>query len=85
MGNIANAMKRDYSVLLIEDLVLKDSGESVNSAQMDLLMMLLLGGAERSRKQFHSLLASVSPPLEIVEVWRAEGGDNQSVVEVKLK
>ena len=77
-------MEKDYSRLIIDDMVLADVGERLTGAEMDLLMMLLPSGLERSLAQWESLLASTEPPLEIEKVW-SRPEEYQSVMEVRLK
>lgn len=77
-------MDKDYSRLLIDDMVLADVGERLTGAEMDLLMMLLPSGLERSLGQWERLLASVEPPLEIEKVW-SPSEEYQAVIECRLK
>lgn len=77
-------MEPQNSILVIEDIVLMDSHETQLNAEMDILMMLLFGGRERTSKHWQELLMSVSPPLEIINVWRAHN-EFQAVIEAKRK
>ena len=70
--------------MILEDIVLGDEGETLKKAEMDLLMMLLFGGIERTLEHWRTLLANVTPPLEIVRIWETRD-DFQAVLEVKLK
>ena len=71
------------SRLLIDDIVLKDVGESISNAEMDLQMLLLCNGEERSLYQWKHLLTSCTPRLRFVQVWSAPG-EQQSIVEAAL-
>ena len=82
LSNIAKAMNPEGSTLLIEDLVLKDQGETDTNAEMDLLMMLLFDGKERTLQQWQSMLSKVSPPVSLVKVWSAEN-ERQAILEVR--
>lgn len=56
LGHIREAMKPGYSKLLIHDLVLPNRGATAYQCIYDMLMMSFNGGAERSRKQWSTLL-----------------------------
>ena len=71
------------SRLLINEMVLADRNETLVRADMDMLMFFISNGMERSRTQWKDLLASVSPPLKLIDVWSAPG-DQQSVMEISL-
>ena len=62
LKNISQAMKRDSRLLISEILIEegKDSGKS-----LDLLMMVLFSGKERTQKQFKTLAAKAGLSLEI--------------------
>ena len=81
LKNTVAAMKKDYSKLLINELVLPDSGVSPYEAFLDLSMMALETGAERSSKQWHDLLASVG--LRIEKIWPSGVGAD-GIVEAVL-
>ncbi len=82
LQNQISAMEKDYSKLLINDMVLPDVGASMFPAAMDVSMMTLLTGMERTRTQWHELLDSVG--LKINGIWTlVEGGE--SVIETALK
>lgn len=79
--NIANAMDSN-SRLLIDDLCLADTGVDTTSASLDILMMLLTGGLERSELQWKNLVSSISPPLKIERIW-TQRSDRESLIEIK--
>ncbi|KAL8928415.1 MAG: hypothetical protein Q9172_000901 [Xanthocarpia lactea] len=64
LSNIAAAMRKGYSKLLIDELVLPDTNVSPRGAFLDLSMMALETGAERSSRQWHDMLASVGLRIE---------------------
>ena len=78
----AEAMRPKYSRLLIEDHVVDDRDAHHRPATSDILMMLLLTGIERTRRQWTDLLASVG--LVIVKIWPSRRG-LQSVIEAMKK
>ncbi|KAI9875694.1 MAG: hypothetical protein M1830_008092 [Pleopsidium flavum] len=82
LQNQISAMEKDYSRLLVNDMVLPDVGAAMFPAAMDVSMMTLLTGMERTRAQWHELLDSVG--LKINGIWTlVEGGE--SVIETVLK
>ena len=74
-------MKKGYSKVLINDMVLPDRNAPMFSAYMDLTMMTVLGSGERTSKQWHELLGSVG--LGIEKIYLGEG--TESVIEATLK
>ena len=82
LSNTAKAMST-HSRLIINDIVLADTSEAADRANMDILMLFISNGLERSASQWTGLLSTVDPPLEIVKIWTI-AGDPQSVVEARL-
>ncbi|KAL9094483.1 MAG: hypothetical protein Q9165_003333 [Trypethelium subeluteriae] len=78
LARTAEAMTPGYSKLLIEDHVVDDIGAHHRPAASDVLMMLVLSGIERTRKQWYALLEKIG--LEIVQIWPSKRG-HQSVIE----
>ena len=74
-------MRRGYSKLLISELVLPARGASLFAASLDLQMMGLHAGMERSETQWHKLLQSAG--LTIVKIWQSMSG-GESVIEASL-
>lgn len=75
-------MSHGYSKLLISELVLPQCGAALFPASLDMQMMGLHAGMERSETQWHELLDSEG--LEIVKVWQLMPG-GESVIEATLK
>ncbi|KAJ5656088.1 hypothetical protein N7507_008038 [Penicillium longicatenatum] len=82
LSNTAKAMQ-SYSRLLINEIVLSDTNESLVRCDMDMLMLYLCNGMERTKTQWAGLLAKAEPPLELVDVWSVPE-DQQSVIEARL-
>ncbi|PWY95175.1 S-adenosyl-L-methionine-dependent methyltransferase, partial [Aspergillus sclerotioniger CBS 115572] len=82
LSNTAKAMQ-PHSRLLINEMVLADRNETLVRADMDMLMLFLSNGMERTKTQWTEMLARVEPPLKIVEIWSVVG-DQQSVIETCL-
>lgn len=67
LSNTAKAMT-SQSRLLINEMVLSDTEESLLRAEMDMLMLFLCNGMERTKTQWAELLSKAEPPLKIVDV-----------------
>jgi uncharacterized SAM-dependent methyltransferase len=82
LKNIADAMAPD-SRLLIGEMVVPDKPEGVDKTAywMD-LCMLIIGGKERSEREFSELLDSTG--LKLVKIWTSKVG-SQTVIECRLK
>jgi hypothetical protein len=73
------------SRLLIADLVIPpktEVGEDMSPYWMD-MVMIAIGGKERSEKEFKELFESVG--LEFVKIWEEKGVGHQAVIEGRLK
>ena len=77
LKNIADAMAPD-SRLLIGEIVVPDKPEGVDKTVywMD-LCMLIIGGKERSEKEFSDLLDSAG--LKLVKIWRSKLGSQTGI------
>ena len=82
LRHTAAAMRPGYSKLLISEFVLPQRGTALFPASLDIQMMGLHAGMERSERQWHELLDSEG--LEIVKVWQVMPG-SESVIEARLK
>ncbi|KAG4416780.1 hypothetical protein IFR04_010109 [Cadophora malorum] len=67
LQHIVTAMKPGYSKLLIFEWILPDVGTPLYPALLDINMLALLSGMERTETQWTELLSSVE--LEIVKFW----------------
>lgn len=81
LGNTVKAMEKGYSKLLINDFVLPDTNVPLHPALLDIMMMSLCSGVERSEKQWNALLDSVG--LQVVKIWRS--GGVEAMIETMLK
>ncbi len=59
-------MEKDYSILLINEYVVPETGAPVRTTAMDTQMISLFVGMERSEKQWISLLSLSG--LNLVEI-----------------
>ncbi|KAL9596013.1 MAG: hypothetical protein Q9219_006097 [cf. Caloplaca sp. 3 TL-2023] len=81
LQHTADAMTRGYSRLLINEWVLADRNSGLIPATMDINMMCLFAGMERTHSQWTELLASTG--LKIVKLW-GSGSNSESVIEAML-
>ncbi|KAL8840336.1 MAG: hypothetical protein Q9170_001351 [Blastenia crenularia] len=82
LQHTAEAMRKGYSRLLINEWVLSDTECSFLPAAMDINMMCLFAGTERTRSQWDALLGSAG--LKIVKCW-GPGHEAESLVEAVLQ
>ncbi|KAK9857903.1 Demethylsterigmatocystin 6-O-methyltransferase [Penicillium brevicompactum] len=78
LRNTISAMARDYSKILIVDFVLPDTETPLMQSSMDIQMMSIGAGMERSKQQWINLLKSVG--LEVTGIWSQSPG-MESVIE----
>lgn len=78
LRNTVSAMVPDYSKILIVDFVLPDTETPLMQASLDIQMMSIGAGVERSERQWRELLGSVG--LEIAGIWSQSPG-MESVIE----
>lgn len=83
LRNTAKSMERGYSKFLIGDYVLPSTNVPLEALTSDFIMMTYLGGIERTRRQWETLLDSCG--LKIVEIWGGLRSSVPSVIEAELK
>ncbi|KAI1756990.1 putative O-methyltransferase [Xylaria castorea] len=79
--NIANAMRKGYSKLLINDIVMPRTGASLTQTVMDTQCMALGSAYERTEPMWTSLLQEAG--LKIVKIW-PDGRGYESLIEAEL-
>ena len=75
-------MKPNFSKLLISEYILPDRDTALFPATLDIQMMGLHAGMERSEKQWRTLLDSAG--LKVVKIWQELKG-GEGVIEAMLK
>lgn len=80
--NTMSAMAEDYSRILIVEFMLSDTDTPLMQAALDIQMMSIGAGVERSERQWRNLLDSVG--LEITGIWNQASG-MESVIEAMPK
>jgi hypothetical protein len=81
LNNLVPAFKRGYSKLLITDIVIPPKGASTFQAAVDVLMMTVLAGCERTEAAWTKLLNTAG--FKIVKVWPDTRGI-ECVIEAEL-
>jgi hypothetical protein len=69
----------EQSILLIDELVIPDTGASSFSQQLDFTMMAMFNSTERTVPHWRSMLAEVG--LEITQVYRYDPELEYSILE----
>ncbi|KAI1427702.1 S-adenosyl-L-methionine-dependent methyltransferase [Xylaria sp. FL1777] len=82
LKNTAAAMKPGYSKLLLSEFVLPASNCPLYPAILDINMMTLLNGMQRTEDQFSELLDAAG--LKVVKFWSV-GAETEGLVEATLK
>ena len=75
-------MEKGYSILLINDYVVPETGASIHTAAMDIQMMSLVAGIERTHSQWTKLLSLSG--LSLTRVWHS-GNRFESIIEASVK
>lgn len=66
LGHIMKVMDKD-SVILIDDMVLRNKGAHWRQTQLDLLVMAGLAAMERTERQWYSMLEAAG--LKVKEIY----------------
>lgn len=75
-------MDKDYSMLLINDYVVPETGASLRTAAMDIQMMSLSAGMERTERQWVHLLGMSG--LSVAKIWYSETG-SESIIQATAR
>lgn len=70
------------SVILIDEMVLPNSGTHWQAAQLDMIMMINLAAKERSNKEWNVLLDDAG--LQLKNIWTYDPSIHHAVIEVVL-
>lgn len=81
LQHLAAGMRKGYSKLLVNEIIIPEVGASDFIIACDLVMMGLGGGMERTKSHWSSLLESAG--LRIEKVWTLNEG-TESVMEAVL-
>jgi hypothetical protein len=72
-------MKPGYSKLLLHEMIIPNVGASTFHAMLDLTMMTIDGGMERTSKQWHEFLGKAG--LKVVKIWAPLEEDADGIIE----
>lgn len=72
-------MTPGYSKILLNEYILPDYGCSMGPAIMDMNMLTLNSGMERTKKQWRELIKEAG--LNVVKLWQPEG-DTEGIIEI---
>ncbi|KFY95975.1 hypothetical protein V500_02605 [Pseudogymnoascus sp. VKM F-4518 (FW-2643)] len=78
LKNIIAALATD-SVILIDDMVIPNSGAHWQATQIDLVMMMSLASLERTKEQWHELLEKAG--LKINNIYTYTASLQDSIIE----
>jgi hypothetical protein len=78
LTNTIKAMTPGVSRLLIFDFVLPSTGVELQPALLDMMMLHMSAGMERTEKQWRNLIEGVG--LSIMKIWRADGAAKSEAV-----
>ncbi|KXH26772.1 O-methyltransferase [Colletotrichum salicis] len=81
LKNIAGAMERGYSRLLIHESLISERAPLSKVTATDMIMMAGLASAERTEEQWRELIAAAG--LRVVKIWRPVQAV-ESVIETEL-
>lgn len=80
LSHVRDAMSPGYSRLLIGNIILAESDVPLRNSGLDIAMLYLHSGAQRSESEWRELVESAG--LTVVKVWRPPG-DGDGIVEVE--
>lgn len=75
MKHLKDAMGPD-SAILIDEMVIPETGAHWHATQIDLVMMTVLASTERTEGEWHALLASVGLQAKKIVKYTASLGDS---------
>jgi len=73
----------DQSRIFIDEFVVSDVNAQRLATELDLMMMLTLGGAERTERQWRALIDEAG--LKIKEIFTYNKDDGSSIISVVRK
>lgn len=83
LRNVAGAMERGYSKLLIHETLVADVRPSPRVTATDISMMAIFASAERSEKEWRQLIETDGLGLKVVKIWNPHQ-TMESIIEVEL-
>jgi hypothetical protein len=83
LKRIVDSMKRGYSKLLINEIVLPDQNADSETTGLDMMLMALFTSKERKLQEWKQLLETSGLGLKIVSVWSVKHSQ-ESLIECEL-
>lgn len=83
LKQVAGAMEKGYSKLIIWDQVVPDKGADPIITAQDWVMMTFLSGCERTESQWRSSIESPETGLKVTGIWYYTQYD-QAIIEAEL-
>ncbi|ORY03336.1 O-methyltransferase-domain-containing protein [Clohesyomyces aquaticus] len=80
LANIVPAMRRGWSKILLNEIVVQDKGAGWVETSVDVMMMVAHGARERTEQEWRGLIEGVG--LRVCRVWGR--GERERVVECEL-
>ncbi|KAK6948153.1 hypothetical protein Daesc_009917 [Daldinia eschscholtzii] len=80
---VRDAMKPGYSKLLINEMILPETGASAFHTMLDMAVMCFNAGMERTERQWRALLETAG--FEVVKVWPAPEEGANGIVEAIIR
>lgn len=81
LSNIVPAMKKGYSRILLNEIVVPDVGADWFATSVDMIMLATHAAQERTESKWRELVEGVG--LRVVRVWDCEGS-SEKLIEVDL-
>ena len=66
------------SVILIDEMILPDTGAHFHATQLDMMMMIIVGAVGRTEKEFHKLFHDAG--LKLSKVWVYDESVRRAIV-----
>ncbi|KAF2231480.1 S-adenosyl-L-methionine-dependent methyltransferase [Viridothelium virens] len=82
LRRLAEVMRPSYSKLLISNIIMKDDQPPLRQLDMDITMLVLSGGSQRTEEEWTKLVDPVG--FRIIKFWLPPG-DQNGIVEAELK
>ena len=83
MNNVAEAMTPGKSKILVADFVMPEIDVPRYRSASDIMMAILIGGAERTERQWKRLLSRTDKKLSLEKIWAHPVG-KEFVLEIHL-
>lgn len=83
LQQVARAMKKGYSKLLLWDNVMPDKGAATNTMCLDFIMISFFAAGQRTEQEWRALVEDPEVGLKVTDILRYSPQD-QAVIEIEL-